>query len=87
MNCSHHLPTDRSHTSASPESVGLEDGGTFQGKGVAVLDSPIEVSLPCYYCGKESTFVAEIRLLHGWFGTCLGCGDERFVPYTRSVEE
>jgi len=71
-------------------SVGVRDG--FAQGEEAVLDflelrPPCEVSLPCYYCGKESTFLAQFEFPQGWWGVCMGCGDERLVRYTRTVEE
>jgi hypothetical protein len=49
------------------------------------LKPPHRVSVPCYQCGKESEFLAQFEMANGWWGCCLGCGEERLVPYTRTV--
>ena len=78
---SQNRPTD---SPPLPQSVGPEDGDHV--RGLAVLHPMQEVSLPCYYCGRETTFLAQFAFPQGWWGVCMSCGDERLVPYTRTME-
>jgi rRNA maturation endonuclease Nob1 len=41
----------------------------------------------CVKCGGPQTFVAVMEFESGRLGFCLGCGDERVEPFTRSVSE
>lgn len=42
---------------------------------------------PCMNCGGEENFVAVFECESGRLGYCEGCGDEKFVPFTRTVSE
>jgi hypothetical protein len=72
--------------------VGNQDGERLSGEEIAVLasleiDPPRRVMLPCYQCGRETEFLAQFEMANGLWGCCLGCGEERLVPYTRTVSE
>lgn len=79
------LPTDQT----SVASVGGEDGVPPEASVLAhlQLSPPQRFTLPCYQCGKASEFLAQFEFPQGLWGVCLGCGEERLVPYTRTVEE
>jgi|HubBroStandDraft_2_1064218.scaffolds.fasta_scaffold161375_2 hypothetical protein len=55
---------------------------------IAVLNSDIcRDPRWCPNCGGEQTFVAVYEFHEGRFGFCLGCGDERLVPFSRVNSE
>ncbi|HUD64678.1 MAG TPA: hypothetical protein VMQ17_08875 [Candidatus Sulfotelmatobacter sp.] len=69
-------------------SVGPEDGCPNV-RGLAVLhplNQPVEFMRFCPKCQEETRFIAQIEMLNGLWGCCANCGDERVVPYTRTVE-
>jgi len=72
-------------TEFSSGSVGKGDGVSWGG--IAVLDFPPEWMRFCPVCQRETHFIAQIELVNGLFGICANCGDERVVPYTRTVSE
>lgn len=39
----------------------------------------------CVRCAGEQTFVPVFETEGGRFGYCLGCGENRFVPFTRTT--
>lgn len=72
--------------------VGNQDGEHLLGEEFAVLaslelDPPKEFPHACYPCGRETTWLAQYEFVGGWWSICLGCGEERLVPYTRTVSE
>jgi hypothetical protein len=55
---------------------------------VDVIDSAIYQDKSwCSKCGGPQTFVAIYEFDGGRVGCCLGCGDERVVPFTRTTTE
>jgi hypothetical protein len=54
---------------------------------IAALDHPIEWMRDCEVCGEPRRFVAEVQLLNGYYGECLGCGTKSVVPFTRVTSE
>lgn len=79
------LPTERFPTLLNV-SVGDESGGSSRG-GVAALDPHREFMRECPACGRHARFIAEIELANGLYVTCIECGDQRVVPYTRTISE
>lgn len=41
----------------------------------------------CPRCGGEQIFIQVFEIEAGRVGYCVGCGGERFIPFTRSVSE
>lgn len=39
----------------------------------------------CLRCGGEQVFVEVFECEHGRFGVCLGCGEEKLIPFSREV--
>jgi hypothetical protein len=75
------------HTDRIPSSVGKE-GGDNLGGGFAVLDPEIYRDMRwCANCGGEQTFVPVYEMECGRLGYCLGCGEEKVVPFTRTNSE
>lgn len=70
------LPTDSCD-------VGLEDGALRGGSAVLVV--PIEWMRFCSACESEQRFVADQECDFGLVGRCANCGEERFVPFTRTT--
>ncbi len=54
---------------------------------VAVLDQFVEFSRFCFICDSEQIFRAGWECDSGLLGCCLGCGDERIAPWTRTCVE
>ncbi|HEY3972352.1 MAG TPA: hypothetical protein VGM18_05060 [Candidatus Sulfotelmatobacter sp.] len=54
---------------------------------VAVLNLPVEDMRWCATCGREECFVAFLEGAAGRIGSCLGCGEISFVPFTRATTE
>jgi len=70
-----------------PRSVGPEDGTPMRGLAVLhPLNQPVEFMRFCPHCQEETRFIAQIEMLNGLWGCCANCGDERVVPYTRTME-
>ena len=77
------LPTEN----PTPFSVGGEDGGVFRGS-VAVLDSSIYRDMRwCVGCAGEQVFLEVYEFSGGRVGVCLGCGEEKLIPFTRTNSE
>jgi hypothetical protein len=59
----------------------------FDFAGIAVLEPPIELeNVFCPECQRDDTrFVIEFTSVDEFFGTCVGCGDERVVPFSRET--
>jgi len=75
-------PPDNSVTRAANE------GGEFACGGIAVLDPEICRDMRwCINCGGEKVFVEIFEFDGGRMGVCLGCGEERVEPFTRTVSE
>ncbi len=53
--------------------------------GIATLDQRVEFMRWCVVCDCMQMFVAGWECAHGLVGCCLGCGQERVAPWTRSV--
>jgi hypothetical protein len=54
----------------------------------AVLDSSIYQDMCwCFKCGGERVFLLVYEFEGGRVGVCLGCGDERIAPFTRTTGE
>jgi hypothetical protein len=79
------LPTE-STLPGSPPSVGTLEDGCPNVRGLAVLHPQVEFMRFCPKCQEETRFIAQIEMLNGLYGCCANCGDERVVPYTRTVE-
>ncbi len=63
------------------------EGGAFT-PGLAVLDSSVyQDARWCVNCGGEQTFVEVYEFEAGRVGVCLGCGEEKFQAFTRTVGE
>lgn len=62
------------------------EGGTTAG--VAALD-PFLYEEPrwCVNCGGEQRFFPCFEFAGGRVGVCLGCGDERVIPFSRTNAE
>ena len=41
----------------------------------------------CANCGGEQTFIEVFRGEFGRWGYCLGCGEEKRLPFTRTTQE
>jgi hypothetical protein len=41
----------------------------------------------CVNCGGLRIVIAVFEIESGRLGVCLGCGDEKFLPFTRTVGE
>jgi hypothetical protein len=65
--------------------TGLEDGGVRSG--LAVLEVSLEWERFCDSCLSLEKFVAYHECALGLVGCCTRCGEERFVPFTRTVSE
>lgn len=69
-----------------PESAS-SGGSGCAGNSVAPLDSQIyRETLYCPVCECEEEFRTMIEFVSGRIGVCLGCGDERVVPFSRVTE-
>ena len=78
--------TEGASPSMPQTSVALE-GGDSPVRGLAALDPHREFMRFCEVCESEQRFVAQFELGNGLWGCCTTCGDERVVPYTRTVIE
>ena len=70
---------------SSPHSVG--NGGGEETHGFAVLGLIHQEPRWCANCGGEQTFVPVYEIHIGRVGYCLGCGEERVVPFSRTNSE
>jgi hypothetical protein len=74
----------------APTPVGKmsEGGGSGSLGGLAALDSGIYRDMRwCAQCGGEKIFMEVFEFDSGRVGVCLGCGEEKFVAFTRTVGE
>jgi hypothetical protein len=69
---------------SSSQLAGVVDGENLA---LAVLNHPIVLDKFCSKCGCDERFVIEFVFANGFFGTCVGCGDERVAVFTRTVGE
>lgn len=84
------LPAER--FPSSPISAGPERGDS-RGSSEAVaalrvltLEDFVEFMQFCGKCDSEQIFRAGWECELGLLGCCLGCGDERLAPWTRTTE-
>ena len=49
------------------------------------LTIPVQYMRFCFKCDSEQIFVAAWECETGLVGCCLGCGDERIAPFTRTT--
>jgi hypothetical protein len=68
----------------SPHAVSKEGGGESD---FAVLGLIHQEPRWCANCGGEQTFIPVYEIEHGRVGYCLGCGEEKLVPFTRTNSE
>ena len=83
------LPTERFPQEATQSVGGCGDGGCcLGGETVAVLDSSVYQDMRwCVNCGGPQVFVVVYEFEGGRLGVCLGCGDERVAPFSRTTAE
>ena len=81
------FPT-RNPQSASREGGALTSGEERDLAGVAALD-PFLYEEPrwCVNCGGEQRFFPCFEFAGGRVGCCLGCGEERVIPFSRTNSE
>jgi hypothetical protein len=70
-----------------PCSVGRNDEDGCAPTGIAVLETHVEWMRFCEICDSEQVFVAGWQCATGLVGCCLGCGNERVAPFTRTTSE
>ena len=63
------------------------EGGDLPGRGIAVLDLPVEWMRFCGHCDSEQRFVAGWICDAGLVGCCAVCGAESVAPFTRMNSE
>lgn len=51
------------------------------------LETQIEFMRFCEKCDCEQIFTAVLECQSGHVGCCQGCGDERLIPFSRSISE
>lgn len=66
---------------------GAEGGEVAVGRGLAVLEHPIELNRFCPECKYVTRFVIEFYWANAFFGTCVRCGDERVAVFERTTTE
>jgi len=69
------------HGSVSPED------GREGGNDPAVLEVPVEWPEFCWSCLRECRFISYFTRDEGFIAECLGCGDERVIPFSRENSE
>jgi hypothetical protein len=71
--------------SASPlVADGKGEGGAQ--KVLALLDTDVYRDMrQCINCGGPEVFVEVFECEAGRVGVCLGCGEERIIPFSRAV--
>jgi hypothetical protein len=75
-------PPDKSVTQAGAE------GGAYSPLVLTALDSDVCRDMRwCINCGGEKVFVEVFEFDGGRMGVCLGCGEERVEPFTRTTTE
>jgi hypothetical protein len=75
-----HPPEAPGQTSVSPERGGLRE--------VAPLDPFLYQRMRwCGNCGGEQVFVEVFECEAGRMGFCMGCGNERVIPFSRTNSE
>lgn len=68
-----------------PQSVSPEGGGLPE---IAALAPFLYQDMRwCVNCGGEKIFVEQFECELGRMGVCLGCGEEKFVAWTRTNSE
>jgi hypothetical protein len=69
--------------------VGNEAAGAASGGGcaAAILDPWVQEMQDCKRCGGPQVFVAAWVCEAGLIGCCLGCSEERILPFTRARSE
>ncbi len=81
------LPAGRFPSSPTTP-AGPESGDShLTSPAVAALDEFVEFSRFCLKCDSEQIFRAGWECDAGLIGCCLGCGDERIAPWTRTCVE
>ena len=69
-------------------SVTNELGSGHQGMPLSVLDSAVyQESRWCPNCAGDVIFVPVYECEAGRVGVCLGCGEEKLVPFSRTTGE
>lgn len=54
---------------------------------IAPLDPAIHRDMRwCINCGGRAEFIEAFETEFGRVGVCMGCGEEKFVPFTRTTE-
>jgi hypothetical protein len=51
-----------------------------------IFAEPQPYPLWCEKCAATLQFLFIVELQNGFLVTCQGCGDERVIPYTRTME-
>ena len=70
---------------AQPQSVSPEGSATA---GIAPLDSNIYRDMRwCARCAGEQLFIEVFACDAGRLGVCMGCGEEKFVGWSRTNSE
>jgi hypothetical protein len=65
-----------------------EPMGFFEYVGdIEPLATQVQFTRYCPKCDREQIFVAGWQCETGLVGCCLGCGDERIAPFTRTTVE
>jgi hypothetical protein len=67
-------------------SAGFEFG-EFLGRGLAVLETPVEWQRFCDVCECDRRFLAEFVCADGLLCHCTMCLDQRIAPFTRTTTE
>jgi hypothetical protein len=77
-----------SQLDTAPNSSGRELGGGGSGGDITALDPFVCQDMRwCVNCGGEQVFVEVFEFDGGRMGVCLGCGDERIAPFSRTIAE
>jgi RNase P subunit RPR2 len=51
-----------------------------------IFAEPKPDQLWCEKCGALKTVILDVEFENGILSSCQGCGDERVIPYTRTME-
>jgi hypothetical protein len=55
---------------------------------IALLDSSVYQDMCwCMNCGGERVFLSVYEFEGGRVGCCMGCGEQRIAPFTRTTSE
>jgi hypothetical protein len=77
------LPTDSPQLT---EAVGVRGGDEGEPGILAALDTDVYRDMRwCSRCAGEQIFVEVFECDAGRVGVCLGCGEEKLIPFTRAV--